>query len=80
MGVKMSKMYLVEMLYHNEHDYVVGIYSTMERAELAGKAEVVSRNNKRYNYHVSEYDVDAIDQHKLDTFATFEPKQFAVFQ
>jgi len=72
-------MYLVEMLYHNEPDHVVGIYSTMERAELAGKAETVSRNNKRYNYFISEYVVDEMSKDKLDIFATFEPKQFAVF-
>jgi hypothetical protein len=72
-------MYLVELLYHNEHDHNVGIYSTLDRAHLAGKAETVARNNKRYNYYISEFDVDQIDPEKLDLFATFEPKQFAVF-
>ena len=76
----MIKMYLFEMLYQNEPEYVVGIYSTMQRAELAGKAEVVFRDNKRYNYYVSEYVVDDVDQNKLEKFAILEPKQFAVFQ
>ena len=60
-------LFVVEMLRYGDreaHSYVIGVYSTREMAETAGKAEVIWRGHK-YEYVVSVFQLDYIPDKKL---------------
>ena len=56
MGVKKSKSPCVEV-----HRYIVGVYSTKEKAKSAAKIEDHYRDGK-YDFSVTEWDIDTLEQ------------------
>lgn len=63
-------MFVVEMLRWGDresHSYVIGIFSTKELAESAGKAEQIWRDNK-YEYAISEFNVDLYPKDKVEYY------------
>lgn len=63
-------MFVVEMLRWGDresHSYVIGIFSTKELAEDAGKAEQIWRADK-YEYVVSEFNVDFYPTDKMEFY------------
>ena len=63
-------MFVVEMLRWGDresHSYVIGIFSTKELAESAGKAEQIWRDNK-YEYAISEFNVDFYPEDKVEYY------------
>jgi hypothetical protein len=66
----MSKFFVVEALRWGDresHSYVIGIFSSFGEATKAGKAEVSWRGGK-YEYHITEHELDFIRQEKLNNF------------
>lgn len=67
----MGKLYVVEALRWNDrekHSYVVGVFSTKERAELASDTEYTVRAGK-YTCAITEHELDFIDEGDI-AFAT----------
>ena len=63
-------MFVVEMLRWGDrecHSYVIGIFSTKDLAEDAGKAEQSWRDSK-YEYTISEFDVDLYPKDKVEYY------------
>jgi hypothetical protein len=64
----MIKFFVVEALRWGDresHSYVIGIFSSFGEATKAGKAEVSWRGGK-YEYHITEHELDFIRQEKLN--------------
>lgn len=60
-------VFVTEMLRYGDresHSYVIGVYSTREMAETAGKAEEIWRDRK-YDFVVSVFQLDYIPDKKL---------------
>lgn len=51
------------------HSYIIGIYSTKELAENAGKAERIWRGFK-YEYAITEFEVDFYPTDKMEYYKT----------
>jgi hypothetical protein len=63
-------MFVVEMLRWGDrecHSYVIGIFSTKDLAEDAGKAEQTWRDSK-YEYAISEFNVDLYPKDKVEYY------------
>ena len=63
-----DSLFVVEMLRWGDrenHSYVIGVFSTHNRAVLAGETEKSWRAGK-YEYEINEYQLDFIPQDKLD--------------
>lgn len=61
-------LFVVEMLRWGDrenHSYVIGVFSTREKAEQAGEAEKTWRAGK-YEYTIGVFELDYVPQKKLD--------------